>query len=686
MARDPVCGMYVDEKKAVYKTVKDGDTYYFCSERCLKQFLEPEKAMRNLKILVVFSTVLAALSLIFTYYPVLPLLPMNIWLFIFATPVQFIAGWRFYKGTWDALKAKTANMDTLIAVGTTAAWVYSTLVTFVPQVFTGETYFDTSTVIIALILVGKIFEEIAKGRASQSLRKLMDLRPKMATVVSDGKESQIPVEKVAVGDVLLVKPGEMVPVDGEIMEGRSEIDESMVTGESLPVSKKPGDEVIGATINKSGMLKIKATKVGEDATLSQIIHLVERAEISKVPIQKIADRVSSYFVPAVIAVAIASFFIWYYLGLGFIFSLTIFIAILIIACPCALGLATPTAILMGTSKAAENGILIRNGEALEIAEKIDTIVFDKTGTLTKGQPSVTDVVTAKGFEDDVLMLAAIAEKGSEHPLGQAIVNKVDGQIPAAQNYTTVAGKGIMVEYLSREILVGNRAFMQDDNISIESVNDSVVKLEGEGKTVIFVAYGNKLGGAIAIADTLEDYSKEAVQQLQKMKKDVIMITGDNEQTAKAIAAQVGINNVLAQVMPQDKANEVKKLQEQGKVVAFVGDGINDAPALAQANVGIAIGSGTDVAKETGNIVLIKHDLRDVVTAVDLSRYTMKKIKQNLFWAFFYNTVGIPVAAGILYPFLGILLTPVFAAGAMAFSSLFVVGNSVVMKRYRPKLR
>jgi len=688
MAKDPVCGMYVDESKAVYKKTVGDKTYYFCTENCLKSFEKPEKELRNLKILVVFSVVLAVPTLLFSFFLKQDFLPQNILLFFLATPIQFLVGWRFYKGMWDGLKAKSANMDTLISVGTSAAWIYSTLVTFLPNYFNGETYFDSSTLIITFILVGKLLEEISKGKASESLRKLMDLQPKLATVIRGNKDLQVPIEEVHDGDLIIVKPGEGIPVDGIVKEGHSEVDESMITGESMPVGKDVGDEVIGATINKSGLLKIQATKIGSDTTLSQIIQLVEASHLSKVPVQRLADKVSSYFTPAVISVALISFLVWYLLGHGFIFALTVFISVLIIACPYALGLATPTAILIGTGKAAENGILIRSGEALEISQKTNTIIFDKTGTLTKGEPSVTDVIPIENIEEKrVLELAAIAEKGSEHPIGEAIIKKAEEKeikISKVSSYETIAGKGIKAKYLNKWIFVGNRSFMEENGLTTDNIE--LEKLEGEGKTVVIVGFGDKIVGFIAIADTLKEFSKDAVDRLKKMGKEVMMITGDNERTARAIASQVGIERVSSQVLPQDKAKEVKRQQDAGKVVAFVGDGINDAPALAQADVGIAIGSGTDVAKETGNIVLIKHDLRDVVTAIDLSSYTMKKIKQNLFWAFFYNVIGIPIAAGLLYPFLGVLLTPIFAGGAMAFSSFFVVGNSVLMKRYKPKLK
>jgi Cu+-exporting ATPase len=689
MAKDPVCGMYVDEKTAVYKTKIDDTEYYFCSETCLKTFTKPETEIKKLKFLVVMGIIITIPMIFLSFF--YDIIFENFILFLLATPVQFILGWRFYKGAWDALKAKTANMDSLIAIGTSAAWIYSTLIVFFPNTFTGDVYFDASVIIITLILTGKLLEDIAKGKASESLRKLMDLRPKMAIIIKNGKEIEVPVEKIKVGDTIIVKPGEKIPTDGKIIEGRSTIDESMITGESIPVTKNIGDEVIGATINKTGLLKIKAIKIGNDTTLAQIIELVGKAQLSRVPIQRLADKVSEYFVPTVIGISILSFVLWYFVfGAPFIFAFTLMIAVLIVACPCALGLATPTAILVGTGKAAENGILIKSGEDLEIAKKIDTIVFDKTGTLTKGEPSVTDILPISDSDKkDVLRIAAIVEKGSEHPIGEAILKKAKENkiiIPDIKSYETISGKGIKAKYSGKEILVGNRIFIKENKIKIEDIEDEIQKLENEGKTTVIVAYGNKVTGLIAVADTLKEYSKEAIKVLKKMNKKIIMITGDNQRTAKAIANELGIENVLASVLPGEKAEEIKELQEKGKKVAAVGDGINDAPMLAQADLGIAIGSGTDVALETGQIVLIKNDLRDVVTAIDVSRYTIKKIKQNLFWAFIYNIAGIPIAAGALYSTTGLLLSPIIAAGAMAFSSFFVVGNSVLMKRYKPKLK
>ena len=537
-------------------------------------------------------------------------------------------------------------------------------------------------------MLGKYLEHIVKGKASQAIRKLIDLQPKLAAVIRNKKEMQIPVEQIKAGDIFIVKPGEKIAVDGTVIEGYSSVDQSMITGESIPVSKKIGEEVIGATINKSGLLKIKATKVGEATTLSQIVKMVQEAIASRAPMQKLADSVSSYFVPVVILISVLSFAFWYFIaGLHFPMAMTMLISVLIIACPCALGIATPSAIMIGAGKGAQNGILVKSGEFLERTYKITSIIFDKTGTLTKGEPSVIDIVGVSSTEKNVLEIAATAEKGSEHPLGQAIIKKAEEtklKIPKGESYQTVAGKGIKSSYNNDTILVGNRLFMKDYKLPTENIENQIQKLENEGKTAVIVAYGKKIIGLIAIADTLKEFSREAVAELEKMGKEVWMITGDNERTAKAIAKQLGIENVMAEVLPQDKAKKVRELQEKGKIVAAVGDGINDAPMLAQADVGIAVGAGTDIAKETGGIVLIKNDLRDVVTAIDLSRRTVSKMKQNLFWAFFYNVALIPVAAGALYPF-GIVLNPIFAAIAMASSSITVVGNAMLLNRYKGRI-
>ncbi len=690
MAKDPVCGMYVDEKKALFKAEIRGRMYYFCSETCLRTFEKPEVELRNLKRLVAFSVTLTAFIFFFSFFDVLPFFRKNIWLFLFATPVQFGAGWRYYKGTFDALKVGTANMDTLIAMGTSAAWGYSTIITFFPDIFEEtEVFFDTAAAIITLILIGKLLEDISKGRASEALIKLMDLQPKMAHVIRDEEEVEIPVELVEAGDIVVVRPGEKIPVDGVVIEGHSSVDESMITGESIPVEKKPSDEVIGATLNKVGLLKFKATKVGSDTTLSQIINLVEEAQLSKAPMQRLADYISARFVPSVILIALVSFSLWYFIGdKSFTFSLAILIAVLIIACPCALGIATPTAIMVGTGKGAENGILIKGGEHLERTYKVQTIVFDKTGTLTKGEPSVTDVVPINSSEEEILKLASMAEKGSEHPLGEAIVRgaKVKGlEIPDAESFEAVPGQGVRAVYDGKEILLGNRKLMENNSIPYEEIEEKIQALEKEGKTVMILTVNKTITGLIAVADTLKEYSKDAVKKLQEMGIEVIMLTGDNRRTAEAIAKKLGITKVLSEVLPQDKAKVIKKLQDEEKIVGMVGDGINDAPALAQADVGIAIGSGTDVAVETGDIILLKDDLRDVVAAIQLSKQTVRKFKQNLFWAFFYNVALIPLAAGILYPLLGILLDPIYAAAAMSSSSVTVVTNSLLLKRFTPKV-
>ncbi len=689
MAKDPICGMYVDEAKAQFKAEVRGRIYYFCSESCMRTFLKPEAEIRNLKIMVAFSLALGILTLAFSFVKILPFLPNNLWLFLFATPVQFVAGWRYYKGTFDAVKNRAANMDTLIATGTTSAWLYSTMVTFFPGFFPdSEVYFDTAAMIIALVLVGKLLEDIAKGKASEAVRKLMELQPSLARVIRDGVEEEVPMEQVQVGDIIVVKPGEKIPVDGIVVGGHSTVDEKMITGESIPVEKKVGDEVIGATINKAGMLKLKATKVGADTTLSQIIRFVEEAQVARAPIQRLADVVSSYFVPAVFAAAVVSFLFWYFLeGRGFTFALATFISVLIIACPCALGIATPTAIMVGTGKGAENGILIKGGEHLEKAHRLNAIVFDKTGTLTKGEPSVNDIVTEEGVsEDELLYLAASVEKHSEHPIGMAVVEKAKEkgiELAEPTEFEAIAGQGVKAKVEGKQIVLGTLKLMKGEGIFVsEKLEKKASKLFDEGKTLSFVAVEKRVKGIIAVADTLKPNAAEAVKRLREMGLEVIMLTGDNKRTAAAIAKKAGVDRYLAEVLPQDKAEEIRKLQREGKIVAMVGDGINDAPALAQSDVGIAIGGGTDVALETGGIVLIKDDLMDVVTAIQLSKKTVSKIKQNLFWAFFYNVAFIPIAAGVLTPF-GILMHPIYAGAAMASSSVTVVTNSLLLRRFTP---
>jgi len=672
-----------------------------------------EKEIRNLKIKLVASLIFTIPVFFGSFSDIFPWVPEFFKepyvLLVFTTPVQFWIGSQFYKGLFNSIKNRRPNMDTLIAVGTSAAYFYSAALTIFPSYFIQrgfqvQLYFDSAAVIITLIILGRYLEDKAKGKTSDAIKNLLKLQAKTAIVMIDGKEVEISVEKVQVGDIVVVKPGEKIPVDGVVTDGYSSVDESMISGESIPVEKKKDDEVIGATINKTGLLMFKATKIGKDTMLAQIVKIVEEAQGSKAPIQRMADVVASYFVPAVIIIALASSLTWYFLGgtilkgsylenyssmTPFLFSLTVFISVLIIACPCSLGLATPTAIMVGTGKGAENGILIRNGESLETAYKMQTIVFDKTGTLTKGQPTVTDIIPINSQQNEVLMFAAIAEKGSEHPLAEAIIknaSKKGIEASYADSFKAIPGYGVEASYNKKTILLGNRKLMSDNKIDIENIDEQITRLEDEGKTVMIVALDKKIIGIIAVADILKEYSKEAVKALHDMGKEVIMITGDNEKTAKAIANQVGVDRVLAEVLPEDKVKEIKRLQDSGKIVGMVGDGINDAPALVQADIGIAIGSGTDVAIESGDIVLIKEDLRDVVTAIDLSKKTISKIKQNLFWAFFYNTILIPIAAGFLYPFLGILLNPMIAGGAMAFSSVSVVSNSLLLRRYKSKIK
>ncbi len=616
--------------------------------------------------------------------------------FLLATPVQFWAGWQFYVGFWKATKHKTSDMNTLIAVGTSAAYLYSLVVMFFPHLFMAkglmaDVYFDTSAAIIVLILLGRFMEARAKGRTSEAIKKLIGLQPKTARVIRNGNEMDIPVGEVVPSDLVVVRPGEKIPVDGILREGYSSVDESMVTGESLPVEKKVGDKVIGATINKTGTFKFEATKVGKETVLAQIIRLVQEAQGSKPPIARMVDVIASYFVPVVITIAILTFIVWFFFGPhpALTYAFLNFVAVLIIACPCALGLATPTSIMVGTGKGAENGILIRGAEALETAHQLNTIVLDKTGTLTKGKPSVTDIIESEGFsEKEILTLAASAERGSEHPLGEAIMNKAKEQgveLIDPRDFNAIAGHGIEATIDSKKVLLGNFKLMEERKVKLNGLLARAESLSNEGKTSMFLAVDGRAAGMIAVADTLKENSKEAVEAFHLMGLEVVMLTGDNQRTAKAIAEQIGIDRVLAEVLPERKAEEIKRLQTEGKKVGMVGDGINDAPALAQANVGIAIGTGTDVAMESSDITLIGGDLRGIVTAIALSKATIRNIKQNLFWAFAYNTILIPVAAGVLFPFFGILLNPIFAAGAMAFSSVTVVSNALRLRKFKPPM-
>jgi len=650
-----------------------------------------ERQSRKLKLLLIFSFSLAIPTFILSMATPFRETVNNLVLLALASPVQFFVGWQFYLGTYKALRNRRANMDTLIALGTSAAYIYSLLVIISPGTFDGDVYFDTAALIISIILLGRYLEARAKGKTSQAIKKLIGLQAKTANILVDGREVEVPVEEVEVDHIVVVRPGEKIPADGIVVEGVSAVDESMLTGEPMPVDKKEGAAVVGGTINKNGFLKFRATKVGKDTALAQIIRLVEQAQGSKAPIQRLADSVSGVFVPVVIGIAVLTFLIWYSVGgEPFAFALTAFISVMVIACPCALGLATPTAIMVGTGKGAQNGILIKTAEALEQAYRIKTIVFDKTGTITKGKPAVTDTVALNGFdESEILRLAAIAEKGSEHPLGEAIVEAVrEGhqELADPESFESLSGRGVLARIEGKEVLLGNRGLMGESGVDSLPFEEKIQELEEDGKTVMLMSVDRRLAGLIAVADTVKGNYAEAIEQLHQMGIETVMITGDNRRTAQAIAQSVGINKVLAEVLPEDKAEEVRQLQASGQVVAMVGDGINDAPALAQADIGMALGSGTDVAMEAGDIVLVKDDLRDVVEAIRLSRYTIRKIKQNLFWAFFYNTGGIPIAAGVLYPALGLLLNPVIAAAAMAFSSISVVTNSLLMNRYRARAR
>ena len=686
---------YGDIKRAVekagYKLVREEE-----KENPEKKLSDKDKLFKRLIFSCIFTIPLLIVTMGHMVGMPLPKIidpmfnPMNFAVFqiILTIPVMAI-GYKFYLIGFKNLIKLSPNMDSLIAVGTSAAFIYSIFGMY--KIATGDTsyamhlYFEAAVTILTLITLGKYLEAISKGKTSEAIKKLMGLAPKTATIIRDGKEIVIPIDEVVAGDVILVKPGEKLPVDGEVIEGSTAIDESMLTGESIPVEKTVGSNVIGASINKTGFIKYKATKVGKDTALSQIIKLVEDAQGSKAPIAKMADVISAYFVPIVIGLAIFSAIAWLIAGETPVFALTIFISVLVIACPCALGLATPTAIMVGTGKGAENGVLIKGGEALEITHKIDTIVFDKTGTITEGKPVVTDIVT-KGKEKEILLaLAASAEKGSEHPLGEAIVRAAmekNIELKSLESFNAIPGHGIEVVIESESILLGNLKLMKEKSIDIGELKVESDRLAQEGKTPMFIAINNSLEGIIAVADTVKPSSITAIKELHDMGIKVAMITGDNKKTAEAIAKQVGIDIVLSEVLPEDKANEVKKLQGRDNKVAMVGDGINDAPALAQADIGIAIGSGTDVAIESADIVLMRSDLMDVIVAIKLSKATIRNIKQNLFWAFGYNVLGIPVAMGVLHIFGGPLLNPMIAAGAMSLSSVSVLANALRLKRFK----
>lgn len=683
--------MLVQETKNSITQEIQGQQYFFCSNHCLDKFTKPHKEYEKLKKILLFGILLTIPTIIFTYVPILPMQNSHYLLFVIATPVQFIVGYRFYRGAIDSIKHKTANMDMLIAVGTTTAWIYSSFVTFFPNFFPFEhVYFETSTVIITLILIGSLLEHRTKEKAEHAVRKLFELQSRTARVIKNGQEIEIPIEQIKIDEIIVVRPGEKIPIDGIIVKGSSFINQAAITGESIPVFKEINDEVIGATLNTDGLIEIKATKIGKDTVLSNIIRLVEDAKNSKIPLQNIVDKVSAYFVPTIIAIAITSGLLWYFVGgIGLTFSLLAFVSVIIIACPCAIGIATPAALMVGSSKAAENGILVKGGKNLEIARRIDTMVFDKTGTLTKGKITVTDIVSfGNTSESDVLRFGAIAEQGSEHPLAKAILRhaKENGiTIEYPDTFRAELGQGIIAKYKDYQIIVGNMKMILQNNIPIDNKKE-IEEFASLGKTILLVALDKKILGAIALQDEIKDYALDTIQTLKKNKIDVIMVTGDNHSSATFFGMKLGIDRIFHDILPEDKEKIIQDLRVQGKVVAMVGDGINDAPALASADVGIAIGSGTDVAKETGGVVLISDNLRNVLVTLDLAKKTSSKIKQNLAWAFGYNAALVPIAAGVLVPFFGpemFSFLPFLAAGAMALSDATVIGNSLLLNLYKP---
>jgi P-type Cu+ transporter len=744
---DPICGMSIDPAKAAGTSERDGETYYFCSQGCKKKFdaahgsatahehhheaavithapqrhdahetnveESQEQSYRTMMRKFWFATAVGLPLMLLMLAEFLPawgeaLMPWHSTIgnlsAILTFPVLAWSGNQFFVGAWNGLRNHNTNMDTLVALGTGAAWAYSAVVVFAPRLFPAGTrgmYFEVAVIVIALILLGQALEMRAKSRSSAAIKKLLELQAKTARVIRGGKEIDIPIEEVVVGDTVLVRPGEKIPVDGVILEGESAIDESVVTGESVPVDKKPGDTVIGSSINKTGAFTFRATKVGKDTALARIVEMVQQAQNSKPPIGRLVDLISSYFVPSVMIIAILTFLAWFNFGHqpALNYAIVTMVAVLVIACPCALGLATPISLMVGVGKAAEHGVLIRNGEALETASRLTTIVLDKTGTITKGKPELTDVLPLKGYaEDELLRLAAVADRRSEHPLAEAIVKGSRDRgldVGEPEDFNAIPGHGVEATVEGRRVLVGNRKLMERESVSLTEFEEGAVRLADEGKTPMFVAVDGKPAGLIAVADTVKEDSIAAVRALERMGIEVVMITGDNERTAKAIAKKVGIDRVLADVLPEEKARQVEMLQAEGsqqkerggrsaRLVGMVGDGINDAPALAQADVGFAIGTGTDVAIEAADVTLVGGSLRGVVTAIAVSRATLKNIKQNLFGAFFYNVLGIPVAAGLLYPIFGILLSPIITGAAMAASSITVVTNANRLRFFEPQ--
>ena len=688
MATDPVCGMHVEEQNTSLVVEREGKKYYFCSANCKLQFERPKKELRNLRIALVVSWPLTIVVAVLTY--VLHLGFGNYIMLVLASIVQFYAGQRFYAGILDAIKNRSANMDTLIAIGTSAAWAYSTVVILFPSIFpTGGIYFDTSTIIISLILTGTYMQRLAESRASTAVSALIALQPKIVHRIEGDKVADTAIEQVKEGDILLVKPGEKIPTDSIVLEGESSVDESMITGESMPLTKRVGDKVVGGTVNSTSSLKVKATKVGEDTALAQIIKIVKDAATSKVPIQKLADKVSSYFVPVVVLVGILSSLSWYFLGgVGINTAILIFVSVLIIACPCALGIATPAALLVSSGRAAKAGILIKSGENLQKASKVTTLVLDKTGTLTKGKPEVTDIYAAAGYDEmEVLRLAAVAEINSEHVIGKAIVSKaqsmkIKSEFP--KRFTYAQGSGVTALTKSgKKITVGNRDLF--DEVQLSDLEAKLQELESEGKTTLIIGEGGKAIGLIAIADAIKEDSRKAIDSFKNAGYTVWLATGDNQKAANAVAKSLGIEYVISGVKPKDKLDKISDLQKEGDVVAMVGDGVNDAPALTKADVGIAIGAGTEIAIQAGGIILINNSIYDAFVALQLGKKTMSKIRQNLFWAFGYNIILIPIAAGALIPVFTISvynLLPMLAALAMAFSSVTVVSNSLLLARFK----
>lgn len=657
-------------KKTGYEAVEQAEVFTTEKRR---------KALERKLLLFFIGLVLTIPIVVITYFLSFP--EKNLLLLVLTTPVQFIVGWRFYKGAYNSLRSRFADMNVLVAMSASAAYFYSLFSTFFIH---GMVFYEASAVVITTITLGMLLEEMAVEKTGETIKKLMELQPKTAIVVRDGDEREVSVEEVEVDDVVIVRPGEKIPVDGIVVNGHSFIDESMITGESVPVEKNVGDTVFGGTVNEAGTLKFRAVKVGKETTLAQIVRLTREVQMSKAPIQRLADRVVNFFVPIVIVIAVGTFAIWFLFFQNGMLALITLVSVLVIACPCALGIATPAAIMIGVGKGAENGVLIKNSAVLEVVKELDTVVFDKTGTLTKGKLEVTDVVTED--RQYLLKIAAVAEKRSEHPVGEAIVKRAESEgidIPEPDSFEALPGLGVSVKFKRKKILLGNRILMRNHKVTIKKFKGHIEKLEKEGKTVLIMAVDGEAVGLLAVSDTVKDHSKGAVKTLQEMGLKVVMLTGDTKGTAEAIAKQLGINEVLAEVLPAEKVEEIKKLQNEGRFVAMVGDGINDAPAITQANVGIAIGGGTDIAMEAGDIVLVKDDPRDVAVSIKLSKRTLQKIKQNLFWAFFYNMLTIPLAAGVLYPSLGILVRPEIAAAAMILSDVTVVGNSMLLKRWMP---